>query len=148
MAVLFARVSLCSACRWLSWAIFTHREKCLKPGRPTSVWSKFMWNFPGPPGESVFMNCNKKSHFDAATSVPWQEGRFGYISVCQRRSVAWLSLTDTQKEGKASCWLDAPFTYSCTLYLILWELYEQTARIVWKSQNDFMHALIDCVNNI
>ena len=28
------------------------------------------------------MNCNKKSHFDGMTLVPWQGG-FGYISVCQ-----------------------------------------------------------------
>lgn len=78
-------LSLSCACRWLRRASLAHSEKCLKPERLKSVWSKFMWNFPGPPGEPVFMNCNKKSHFDAATALPWHEERFGYVSVCQER---------------------------------------------------------------
>lgn len=62
-----------SACDWAE--LFSRMERGGgRPGRLTSVWSKFMWNFPGPPGESLFMNCNKKSHFDGVTSVHGQEG--------------------------------------------------------------------------
>ncbi len=70
-AVAFALFSHCFLCLWLSGPIFTRYDRCLKPRKLTSVWSKFMWNFPRPLGESVFMNCNKKSHFDNSTSVRW-----------------------------------------------------------------------------
>lgn len=45
------------------------------------------------------MNCNKKSHFDAATSVPWQEGDL-VMSLFARGDQLpdCLLLTDTQKE--------------------------------------------------
>lgn len=69
-----------SACDWAE--LFSRMERgAWGPGRLTSVWSKFMWNFPGPPGESLFMNCNKKSHFDGVTPVHRQEGGGG-IWIC------------------------------------------------------------------
>lgn len=62
-----------SACDWAE--LFSRVERGARgPGRLTSVWSKFMWNFLGPPGEPLFMNCNKKSHFDGMTPVHRQEG--------------------------------------------------------------------------
>lgn len=62
-----------SPCDWAE--LFSRMERGgWGPGRLTSVWSKFMWNFPGPPGESLFMNCNKKSHFDGVTPVHRQGG--------------------------------------------------------------------------
>lgn len=72
-AVAFALFSHCFLCLWLSGPIFARYDRCLKPRKLTSVWSKFMWNFPRPLGESVFMNCNKKSHFDNSTSVRWMQ---------------------------------------------------------------------------
>lgn len=65
-----------SACDWAE--LFSRVKRgAWGPGRLTSVWSKFMWNFPGPPGEPLFMNCNKKSHFDGLTPVHRQEGGRG-----------------------------------------------------------------------
>lgn len=102
-----------SACDWAE--LFSRVERgAWGPGRLTSVWSKFMWNFPGPPGESLFMNCNKKSHFDSVTPVHRHggEGEVGgrawvgwggvhRVSVC-RDVRLWLLLR--KRCGKSQRW--------------------------------------------
>ena len=85
-----------SACDWAE--LFSSVERGGGgPGRLTSVWSKFMWNFPRPPGKSLFMNCNKKSHFDGVTLVQEGGGRI-WLCLCLRGGGAFIGLGE--REGK------------------------------------------------
>lgn len=62
----------------------------------------------GRPGEPLFMNCNKKSHFDGVTPAAHgrgEEGRgggggggFGYVSVCEGGGVL-TGLGDGERRG-------------------------------------------------
>lgn len=50
------------------------------------------------------MNCNKKSHFDAETSVPWQEGGDLVMSLFARGDqLPDCLLQALRKKRKASC---------------------------------------------
>lgn len=137
MAVLFARFSLCSACRWLRWAIFTHREKCLNQGGQRLFDQSLCEISQGHQGSRCLWTVIKRVILTLWPHYRGRRGGFGYVSVCQRRSDAWLSLTGTQNEGKASCWLDVPSTSSCMLYLILSELNQS---IFWIRPNSEMIA--------
>ena len=46
----------------------------------------------------MFMNCNKKSHFDGMTLVQWQGG-FGYVSVCKRGAIHSELTRDLERGG-------------------------------------------------
>lgn len=89
-----------SACDWAE--LFSHVERGGGgPERLTSVWSKFMWNFLGPPGDLLFMNCNKKSHFDGMTLVHRQEGGEGcLLSLFARRWRSQWPQTEWEGERK------------------------------------------------
>lgn len=104
-----------SACDWAE--LFSRMERgAWGPGRLTSVWSKFMWNFLGPPGESLFMNCNKKSHFDGVTPVHRQEGGRIWLCLCLQGGGA-LTEKEIQevrkKRMKSQRWGDEKTKWTC-----------------------------------
>lgn len=100
-----------SACDWAK--LFSRVERGgWGPGRLTSVWSKFMWNFPGPPGSRCLWTVIKRVILTVWPRCTGEWGRrwggrgcrrdgwreeFGYVSVCKEEVLSQVLMKQRKR---------------------------------------------------